>query len=142
MMDIVIISFVALLASMLTFFSGFGLGTLLTPVFLLFFPIEIAIALTGVVHLLNNLFKLGLIGSNISWPAFIRFGLPAIIGAFFGAKALFMLSGYNYQIVYELMGWQLETNVVKLVIALLLLFFALAELLPFLIRFIHLKNHN
>ena len=134
-MDIVIVSIVALLASALTFFSGFGLGTLLTPVFLLFFPVEIAIALTGVVHLLNNVFKLGLIGSNISWPAFIRFGLPAIIGAFFGAKALFLLSDYNYQIGYELMGWELETNAVKLVIAIVLLFFALAELLPFLIRF-------
>ena len=134
-MDIVIVSIVALLASALTFFSGFGLGTLLTPVFLLFFPVEIAIALTGIVHLLNNVFKLGLIGSNISWPAFIRFGLPAIIGAFFGAKALFLLSDYNYLIGYELMGWELETNAVKLVIAMVLLFFALAELLPFLIRF-------
>jgi len=135
MMDIVIVSIAALLASALTFFSGFGLGTLLTPVFLLFFPVEIAIALTGIVHLLNNVFKLGLIGSNISWPAFIRFGLPAIVGAFLGAQALFWLADYNYQIGYELMGRPMETNMVKLVIAGVLLFFALAELLPFLIRF-------
>ena len=53
-MEIVIISIVALFASLLTFFSGFGLGTILMPVFAIFFPVEIAIALTGIVHLLNN----------------------------------------------------------------------------------------
>jgi len=50
MAEIIIISIAAFLTSSLTFFSGFGLGTILMPVFALFFPIEIAIALTGVVH--------------------------------------------------------------------------------------------
>ena len=36
----------AFLSSFLTLFSGFGLGTILMPVFALFFPIELAIALT------------------------------------------------------------------------------------------------
>jgi hypothetical protein len=55
-MEIILICLAAFLASLLTFFSGFGLGTILMPVFALFFPLEMAIALTGVVHLLNNLF--------------------------------------------------------------------------------------
>ena len=38
---------VALLASALTFFSGFGLGTLLLPAFALFFPVEQAVALSA-----------------------------------------------------------------------------------------------
>jgi uncharacterized membrane protein YfcA len=54
----------AFLASGLTFFSGFGLGTLLLPAFALFFPIEQAVALTAVVHFLNGLFKLGLVGAT------------------------------------------------------------------------------
>ena len=57
-MEIILICLAAFLASLLTFFSGFGLGTILMPVFALFFPLEMAIALTGVVHLLNNLFKM------------------------------------------------------------------------------------
>ena len=57
-MDYVIISIVALLVSGLTFFSGFGLGTLLMPAFALFFPIEVAVAATAIVHLANNIFKL------------------------------------------------------------------------------------
>jgi len=38
--------------------SGFGLGTLLLPVFALFFPLPVAIAATALVHLANNFFKL------------------------------------------------------------------------------------
>ena len=53
-MDIVIISLVALIASALTLFSGFGLGTLLMPAVALFFPLEIAITITAIVHLANN----------------------------------------------------------------------------------------
>ena len=42
-----IIPVVALVASLLTLISGFGLGTLLLPVFALFFPLELAVALTA-----------------------------------------------------------------------------------------------
>ncbi len=57
-----LVCLVALLASGLTLFSGFGLGTLLLPAFALFFPVEIAVAATAIVHLINNLFKLLLVG--------------------------------------------------------------------------------
>ena len=40
-MEIFIISIVAFLVAILTFFSGFGLGTILTPVMMLFFPVPI-----------------------------------------------------------------------------------------------------
>jgi uncharacterized membrane protein YfcA len=55
-MDIahLIIPLVAIAASLVTLISGFGLGTLLLPVFALFFPVEVAILLTAVVHLLNR----------------------------------------------------------------------------------------
>ena len=65
-MELAVISLVAFLTAILTFFSGFGLGTILMPVFAIFFPVDIAIALTGVVHFSNNLFKLSLI--HISEP--------------------------------------------------------------------------
>ena len=44
----VIVGLVAFVASALTFVSGFGLGTLLMPVFAVFMPVERAVALTGV----------------------------------------------------------------------------------------------
>ena len=76
-MTLLFICLVAFLASVLTFFSGFGLGTLLLPAFALFFPVEQAVALTGVVHFLNGLFKLGLVGRHTNKDVLIRFGLPA-----------------------------------------------------------------
>jgi hypothetical protein len=84
-MEIIIISLVAFLTAILTFFSGFGLGTILTPVFAIFFPIEIAIALTGVVHFSNNLFKITLVGKNADKVVLLRFGVPAILASFAGA---------------------------------------------------------
>lgn len=66
MIEYIVICLFALLSSGLTFFSGFGLGTLLVPVFAIFFPIELAIALTAIVHFLNNIFKLTQIGKNAS----------------------------------------------------------------------------
>ena len=48
MFEIFIVSIVTFGAAILTFFSGFGLGTILTPVMMIFFPTEVAIAFTGV----------------------------------------------------------------------------------------------
>ena len=64
-MSVWLISAVALLASGLTFFSGFGLGTLLLPAFALFVPVEQAVALTAVVHFLNSIYKVVLVGRFI-----------------------------------------------------------------------------
>jgi uncharacterized protein len=49
-MYLLVVGIVAFLAGGLTLFSGFGLGTLLMPVIALFFPVEVAVAITAVVH--------------------------------------------------------------------------------------------
>ena len=70
---ILVVALVAFAASALTFVSGFGLGTLLMPVFALFMPIERSVAATGVVHLANSLFKFALVGRRADWPTVARF---------------------------------------------------------------------
>lgn len=87
-MDIIIITLAAFAAAILTFFSGFGLGTILAPVFAIFFPVEMAVALTGVVHFCNNLFKIVLVGRKTDIIVLIRFGVPAILASFIGAWLL------------------------------------------------------
>jgi uncharacterized membrane protein YfcA len=121
---------VALLASGLTFFSGFGLGTLLLPVFALFFPIERAVALTAVVHFLNGLFKLTLVGSHADRRIVLRFGLPAIVASFAGAWVLVGLSRMEPLWRYSAFGRDVEVTPVKLVVALLLLLFVVVEMFP------------
>lgn len=130
--SVIIISLVAFGAALLTFFSGFGLGTLLTPVLMLFFPVEQAIALSGIVHFGNNLFKVGLTRRNVNWPVVWRFGLPAIVAAFAGAWLLHALSQQPPMFTFHLWGQERGAYVVKWVLAFLLLVFALFDILPFL----------
>ena len=93
-MDYLLVCGVALLVSGLTLYSGFGLGTLLMPVFALFFPVSVAVAATAVVHLLNNLFKVVLVGRRADWTVVARFGLPAALAAFVGAALYFNAARY------------------------------------------------
>ncbi len=121
-----IIAAVAFSASLLTFFSGFGLGTLLTPVFLFFFEPTVAVALTAAVHLLNNLFKFGLLRHSVRFDILNRFGWTALIGSFAGAMLLSNMSGL------ETISWIAgrEVEPVKLLIGLMLIVFSAIELLP------------
>ncbi|OOG77816.1 sulfite exporter TauE/SafE family protein [Algoriphagus sp. A40] len=130
-MDILIISLAAFLTAILTFFSGFGLGTILTPVFALFFPIDLAIALTGVVHFFNNIFKLFLVGKDADRSVLVQFGLPAILAAFLGSWLLLQFSEFRPLFSYGLAGREFEVSPVKLIISILLIVFALMDLVPF-----------
>jgi len=119
---------VAFGAALLTFFSGFGLGTILMPVFAIFFPVEIAIALTAIVHLVNNLFKASLIWKEIHWKVVLWFAVPAAFAAFGGAFLLNRLSGQTEIFNYEIGGHTMKITTLKLIIAVLLIFFALMEI--------------
>lgn len=129
-MEFIIIPLSALLASTLTFFSGCGLGTILLPTFALFFKLEIAICLTGIVHFLNNVFKSSIIGKSIHWKTFLFFGAPAFIGAFIGANLLNTLSDYDNQIHFKILNYPFETSYINITISGVMLFFAIAELIP------------
>jgi uncharacterized protein len=129
-MEIIIIGIAAFAAAILTFFSGFGLGTILTPVFVIFFPIEVAIALTGVVHFTNNLFKIALVGKNADKTVLLRFGIPAILTAFVGAWLLLQITALPSLYTYELWGRGFEITPVKLIIAILLIIFSVLEISP------------
>jgi len=129
-MSYLIICTVALLASALTFFSGFGLGTLLLPAFAVFFSIEQAVALAAVVHFLNGLFKLVLVGQHADRHVVLRFGLPAITMSFLGAWVLVWLAGIAPVFSYSAFGRLVSVTPVKLVVGLLLLLFVSLELLP------------
>jgi uncharacterized membrane protein YfcA len=129
-MDYLIICLVAFLGSGLTLFSGFGLGTILVPVFALFFPLELAIALTAIVHFLNNLFKLSLLGKYADRKTILQFGIPSILAAFAGAYILTLISKAEPLCAYSFLGASFEILPIKLIIGLLLIFFALFDVVP------------
>lgn len=117
-------------ASALSFFSGFGLGTLLVPAFAVFFPIEQAVAMTAVVHFANGLFKAGLVGRHADWSLVKRFGAPAIVAALFGAWLLGELADLSPWGEYNLGGRTFAVTPVKLAIGVLLIAFTLWEVAP------------
>ncbi len=129
-MEYILIPIVALLASALTFFSGFGLGTLLLPAFALFFPVEVAIALTAIVHFLNNAFKALLVKKHINWKIALQFGLPALLFSFLGAFLLDKITNANILAEYTINNTVFQITLMKIIVAILLIFFALFELLP------------
>ena len=129
-MEYVAICLSAFLASGLTLFSGFGLGTLLMPVFALFFPVPVAIAATAVVHLANNLFKLALVGRNADWSVVLRFSLPATLAAIIGAGSLALFADIPAVKSYEFGGETHDITILKLIIGIVIVVFALLELSP------------
>lgn len=129
-MDIAIVAIAAAAASLLTLFSGFGLGTILLPVFALFLPVPMAVASVAVVHLANNLFKLALVGRHSDRGIVVLFGGPALLAAFLGAAALGAVAGLPQVASYDLGGAIHAVTPVKLVIGTLMLVFAGLELSP------------
>ena len=130
-MEIIIISLVAFLVAILTFFSGFGLGTILTPVFMIFFPVELAIALTGFVHFFNNIYKLFLVSRHANKEVLIRFGIPAVVAALAGSLVLINITDLQPLFSYDALGKHFEVYPVKFIISILLIIFASVDLIPY-----------
>ena len=129
-MELVLIGVSALLVAGLTLFSGFGLGTVLMPVFALFFPLPLAIAATAVVHFANNIFKFGLMARQADWRVVARFSVPAAIAALAGASLINLFDKMPVIAIYSLGGSTFEITMIKAVIGSLIVAFALLELSP------------
>lgn len=106
------------------------MGTLLMPAFAVFFPVNVAVALTAIVHFLNNLFKLFLLGKQAHVQTVLRFGIPAILAAMLGAGVLTLLSDLRPLFIYELAGREMAVTPLNFVIALLMVLFALFDVIP------------
>jgi hypothetical protein len=129
-MDHVLLAIAAFLGSALTLYSGFGLGTVMLPVFALFFPAPAAVAATAVVHLLNNVFKGGLVYRNVDWSVTLRFGLPAVPAAVLGAWLLTWLGELPQLFVVEAFGRSFAPSGAGFTIGILMIVLAALELQP------------
>ncbi len=87
--------------STVTLLTGFGVGAVLTPTFMLFHDIKTAVFLVAVVHLANNLLKLGLFRQYVNRNIFFRFGLVSIAGALVGS---YLLGSMNSALIRLALG--------------------------------------
>lgn len=129
-MTFVLVGAAAFLASGLTLYSGFGLGTVLLPVFALLFPVPTAVATTAIVHLLNNIFKVALVLRLADWSIVARFGLPAAPAAMAGAWLLTHLPYTSQVFTWDIAGRTFGPSAAGLIVGLLLVTFATLELQP------------
>lgn len=126
-MDWLIVLLVVVFGSALTFFSGFGLGTILLPVFLLFFEPKMAIPAVAVVHFTNSVFKFVVVRKYINKAIFLRFGLPAIAAALLGAYLLTMVEKLQSLFSYNLFDKNFEVSWIAFLVGLLILSFTWIE---------------
>jgi uncharacterized membrane protein YfcA len=131
LLNFLIVGLAAFFAAGLTMYSGFGLGTLMLPVFALFFPVEMAVVATALVHGANNVFKVSLLGRHADREVVLKFGLAAIVAAIFGALTLGWLVRLDASVSVAVNEAVVsEVTPVKLMIGFLMIGFALFELLP------------
>lgn len=123
-------AFAVLIGASLTFFSGFGLGTILLPVFSIFFDLPIAIAATAIVHLANNIFKFILVRKDIDRQVLLKFGIPALFSAAIGGWLLTQFSHFETIITYSMGEHTFQITYMNLIIGCLMIFFAWFDLSP------------
>ena len=129
-MSYALVALAAFFVSGLTMFSGFGLGTLLLPLFAIFLPVEVAVGATAVVHGANSLFKTVVVGRNADKSLVLRFGIAAVIAAFGGAALLGLFASLEPLLSYDVGSHQAVITPIKLLMGVLILGFAFFELLP------------
>ena len=86
-MQYIVLVSLSLFTSIVTLFTGFGVGTIMMPVMALFFDVKVAIMLAAIVHIFNNLSRIVLYYRHLRWEIVRRFGVVSILGAFVGSFA-------------------------------------------------------
>lgn len=118
----------ALGGAVLTFFSGFGLGSIMLPLFIVVAGPYEAVFATAVVHFCNGLLKFALTYKNISAKVLWRFAPGAFAGALLGSWLLREISSLQVAYSHSLFGTNTEVRTVSLIVGLLMVLFALMEL--------------
>jgi uncharacterized membrane protein YfcA len=115
--EYIILALLSFVAGGLTLFTGFGLSTILLPVFMIFLPATIAVPSTAIVHFLNNFYKLSIYFKKIDIKVLLRFGVPALLAAVGGALLLNKLSSNERSL--------------EILLGILIISIAFLEMLPF-----------
>ncbi len=74
------------LASMFGTFTGFGISTILIPIFILFFPPPVTLLMVGIIHWFNNVWRLTLFRKGLVYKLILYFGVPGVLLSYTGAR--------------------------------------------------------
>lgn len=91
----------AFVASAIGTITSFGTSTVMVPVLGLFYPLQITLLFTGVIHWFGNLWKMWFFRSGIQLRLILLFGLPGIAASYLGAQ---LMPNLNENILSRLLG--------------------------------------
>lgn len=83
-LELLVVFAVAMIAGGVASISGFGVGSLLTPLLALRMDLQLAVAAVSVPHLLGTAYRFILIKKDLNKDVFIRFGIWSAIGGLIG----------------------------------------------------------
>ncbi len=106
--EILSIMALSFIANIVGTISGFGVGTIMTPILLLFLPFGQTILLVCILHWFHDIFKLFFFRTGIDWRLFLYFGLPTIFATFLGAL---LVTPEQSVVLTSLLGLFLITSV-------------------------------
>ena len=89
----VLVALVAVAAGAIAALSGFGIGSLLTPLLLLSFPAPAAVAIAAIPHVLATAVRWWRLRADVHGPTFRHFGVASAVGGLAGAALQPLLAG-------------------------------------------------
>lgn len=93
MNTLVLVGVVSILAGGIAAVSGFGIGSLLTPLLLLWFPPVQSVALVAIPHALASVIRWLRLRRDVDWSTFVQFGIASALGGLAGALLQVRLGG-------------------------------------------------
>ena len=110
-MEIIYITLLVIVASMIGTVSGFGTSTIMVPVLSLFFPIHQTLLFVGIIHWFGDIWKILFFKKGLNWKLIIGFGFTGIIASFLGASLSLQTSEEQ---LFHILGGFLSVYVVFL----------------------------
>jgi uncharacterized protein len=83
--EIILITVLSFIANCIGTVSGFGVGTIMTPLLLLFLPFGQTILLVCIIHWFHDIFKLFFFRHGFDRKLFLYFGIPTVFATALGA---------------------------------------------------------
>ena len=85
--ELLLLTLLVFVASMIGTFSGFGTSTIMVPVMLLFFPLPVTLLFVGIIHWFGDIWKMVLFRTGIrKWRLILWFAVPGILASYLGAS--------------------------------------------------------
>jgi uncharacterized protein len=98
-----VVALVAVGAGAVAAMSGFGLGSILTPLLMLSFPASSAVALVAIPHAVATTARWWRLRGDVHGPTFRQFGIASAVGGLAGAALQPLLGGTALTVVLGLL---------------------------------------